>query len=94
MRVLGKDVGSVLAGGVASLRSAGQPRRLSPHEQSEDKLAGGCPHTSNPRASLPPGLSAQPNHGHGYGIGGVAGLPGITVLGVPGEFPMGGVPGM
>src|SRR5216684_4744859 len=39
MRVLGKDVGSVLAG--ESPRCARQDSR------------GGCPHTSNPRTSLP-----------------------------------------
>jgi len=33
-------------------------------------------------------------YGHGYGEGGVAGMPGTTVSGVPGESGVAGVPGM
>ena len=33
-------------------------------------------------------------YGHGYGVGGVAGMPGMTVLGVPGESGVAGMPGM
>ena len=33
-------------------------------------------------------------YGHGYGVGGVGGMPGITVFGVPGEVSDAGMPGM
>lgn len=36
----------------------------------------------------------QTTYGHGCGIGGVAGVPGMTIGGVPAEFPTGGVPGI
>ena len=33
-------------------------------------------------------------YGHGYGVPGIAGVPGMTVAGVPGLPPTGGLPGM